>query len=92
MKAIRRLALPCVLLLLLYGVSPYFSFWRFTVALRSGNRAAISSRVDFRAIRTSLGKLRFRSLLTLQFAQDKFLEKAVEVDLKQTQVPARSDR
>jgi hypothetical protein len=30
--------------------------------------------------------------LTLQFAQDKFLEKAVEVDLEQTQVPARSDR
>jgi hypothetical protein len=55
-KLIRRLALLCVLLLLLYGVSPYFSFWRFTVALRSGDRAAISSRVDFPAIRTSLKK------------------------------------
>ena len=56
MKLIGRLALPCVLLLLLYGASPYFSFWRFTVALRSGDRAAISSRVDFPAIRTSLKK------------------------------------
>ena len=53
MKLIRRLGLLCVLLLLLYGVSPYFSFWRFTVALRTGDRAAISSRVDFPAIRTS---------------------------------------
>jgi hypothetical protein len=56
MKLIRGLVLLCVLLLLLYGVSPYFSFWRFTVALRSGDRAAISSRVDFPAIRTSLKK------------------------------------
>ena len=56
MKLIRKLALLCVLFLLLYGVSPYFSFWRFTVALRSGDRAAISSRVDFPAIRTSLKK------------------------------------
>ena len=56
MKLIRGLALLCVLLLLLYGASPYFSFWRFTVALRSGDRAAISSRVDFPAIRTSLKK------------------------------------
>jgi hypothetical protein len=56
MKLIRRLAFLCVFLLLLYGVSPYFSFWRFTVALRSSNRAAISSRVDFPAIRTSLKK------------------------------------
>src|SRR5438067_11613216 len=56
MKLIRRIALLCVLLLLLYGASPYFSFWRFTVALRSGDRAAISSRVDFPALRTSLKK------------------------------------
>ena len=57
MKLIPRIALLCILLLLLlYGASPYFSFWRFTVALRSGDRAAISSRVDFPAIRTSLKK------------------------------------
>ena len=56
MKLIRGLALLCVLLLLLYGVSPYFSFWRFTVTLRSGDHAAMSSRVDFPAIRTSLKK------------------------------------
>jgi hypothetical protein len=55
-KVIRKLLLLCILLLLLYGVSPYFSFWRFTVALRSSDRAAISSRVDFPAIRTSLKK------------------------------------
>ena len=56
MKLIRRLALLCIVLLLLHGVSSYLSFWRFTVALRSGDRAAISSRVDFPAIRTSLKK------------------------------------
>jgi Protein of unknown function (DUF2939) len=55
-KVIRKLALLCVFLLLLYGVSPYFSFWRFTAALRSRDRAAISSRVDFPPIRTSLKK------------------------------------
>ena len=56
MKLIRTLALVCVLLLLLFGASPYFSFWRFTVAIRSGDSAAISSRVDFPAVRASLKK------------------------------------
>src|SRR5207244_5435687 len=56
MRLVRWVALICIVLLLLYGASPYFSFWRFTVALRSGDRAAISSRVDFPAIRTSLKK------------------------------------
>jgi hypothetical protein len=64
MKLIRRGALLCVLLLLLYGVSPYFSFWRFTVALRSGDRAAINSRVDFPSVRASLKKQ-----LVARFAQ-----------------------
>ena len=32
----------------------YVSFWRFTGAIRSGNAAAISSRVDFPAVRASL--------------------------------------
>ena len=64
MKVIRRLTLLCVLVLFLYGISPYFSFWRFTVALRSGDRAAINSRVDFPAVRASLKKQ-----LAARFAQ-----------------------
>jgi hypothetical protein len=46
--------LVCVALTLFYGVSPYFSFWRFTVALRSGDTAAINAHVDFPEIRGSL--------------------------------------
>src|SRR5437667_537355 len=46
MRLVRWLALICVVLLLVYGVSPYFSFWRFTVALRAGDSAALSARVD----------------------------------------------
>jgi hypothetical protein len=49
-------ALICIVGLLLYGASPYFSFWRFTVALRSGDTAAISARVDFPVVRESLKK------------------------------------
>jgi hypothetical protein len=56
MRPIRWFALACVLLLLLYGASPYVSFWRFMVAVRSNDSAAISSHVDFPAIRASLKK------------------------------------
>jgi hypothetical protein len=56
MRFIRWIALVCVVLVIAYGVSPYFSFWRFTIAVRSGHSAAISSRVDFPAIRASLKK------------------------------------
>ena len=52
----RWLALFCIFLLLVYGASPYFSFWRFTAALRSGDSAALSLRMDFPAIRASLKK------------------------------------
>jgi hypothetical protein len=52
----RWLVLICILLLLVYGASPYFSFWRFTAALRFGDGAALSSRMDFPAIRASLKK------------------------------------
>ena len=52
----RWLALVCIFLLLAYGASPYVSFWRFTAALRSGDGAALSSRMDFPAIRASLKK------------------------------------
>jgi len=60
----RWLALVCILLLLVYGASPYFSFWRFTAALRSDDSAALSSRMDFPAIRASLKKQ-----LVARFAQ-----------------------
>ena len=56
MRAVRWLAFLCFFLLLTYAASPYFSFWRFTKALRSGDSAALSSRMDFPAIRASLKK------------------------------------
>jgi hypothetical protein len=56
----RRISLVvfvCALVLLLvYGASPYVSFWRFTVALRSNDTAALSTRVDFPGVRESLKK------------------------------------
>ena len=54
MKLIRWVAIIFVVFLLVYGASPYFSFWRFTAAVRSRDAAAISARVDFPAVRASL--------------------------------------
>ena len=54
MRPIRWLLIICVIALLAYAASPYVSFWQFTGAIRSGNAAAISSRVDFPAVRASL--------------------------------------
>ena len=62
---IRWLVMVCVIVLLVYGASPYFSFWRFTVALQSGDNAAISSRVNFPAVRASL-----KRQLVARFAQE----------------------
>ena len=56
MKLIRWLVMICVVILLVYGASPYFSFWRFNAAVQSRDAAAISSRVDFPAVRASLKK------------------------------------
>jgi hypothetical protein len=56
MKLIRWIALVFIVLLLVYGASPYFSVWRFTVAIKSGDSEAINSRVDFPAVRASLKK------------------------------------
>jgi hypothetical protein len=56
MRLVRWIALGCIIFLLLYCASPYFSFWRFAVAMRSGDSAAIGSRVDFPAVRASLKK------------------------------------
>ena len=67
MRLIRWVALICVVLLLAYAASPYFSFWRFRTALRSGDSAAVSSHIDFPAVRASLKKqlvARFASTTT----------------------------
>ncbi len=56
MRVIRWLVIVCLMVLLVYGASPYFSFWRFTVAIQSRNAAAISSRIDFPSVRASLKK------------------------------------
>jgi len=39
---------------LLYFVSPYYSVWRFSEALRAHDMNALSARVDFNAVRGSL--------------------------------------
>jgi DUF2939 family protein len=54
MKFIRWIVIICVVVLVIYGASPYFSFWRFRAAVQSRDAAAISSRVDFPAVRASL--------------------------------------
>ena len=54
MKLIRWLMLIVATVVLIYGASPYFSFWRFTVAVRSRDTTGISARVDFPAVRASL--------------------------------------
>ena len=54
MKLIRWLVIICIVSLLVYGVSPYFSFWRFSAAVRSRDAAVISAGVDFPAVRASL--------------------------------------
>lgn len=56
MKFIRWIVIIGVVGLIVYGASPYFSFWRFTAAVHSRDAAAISSRVDFPAVRASLKK------------------------------------
>lgn len=43
-----------VALLVIYLLSPYYAFWRFTVALRTGNSAEIAEAVDFVSLRKSL--------------------------------------
>ena len=56
MRLTRWIALVCFVLLLIYGVSPYLSFWRLSKALRSADSAAVSSHIDFPAVRASLKK------------------------------------
>jgi hypothetical protein len=54
MRLIRWPVTFCIVVLLTYGASPYFSFWQFTSAVQSRDAAAISARVDFSAVRASL--------------------------------------
>jgi hypothetical protein len=54
MRLIRWLVIICVVFLLAYAASPYFSFWQFTAAVQSRDAAAISARIDFPAVRASL--------------------------------------
>lgn len=54
MKFIRWIVIICIVVLVVYGASPYLSFWRFRAAVQSRDAAAISSRVDFPAVRASL--------------------------------------
>ena len=54
-----RLKWPLIIaiaLVALYVASPYYSFWRFTEALKAGDQKQFEERVDFRAVRESLKK------------------------------------
>ena len=48
------LILGLAIVVLLYAASPYYSFWRFTVALRAGDRNQLEEMVDFVSLRKSL--------------------------------------
>jgi hypothetical protein len=73
MRRIRWLVIICIVLLLVYAASPYVAFWRFTVALRSGDAAALNARVDFPAVRQSL-----KAQLVAYFSPDKTGERHIK--------------
>ena len=50
----RWLLIAAVALLLIYLLSPYYSFWRFTGALRAGDRNRLERMVDFNSLRKSV--------------------------------------
>lgn len=52
----RWIIVAAVLVVLLYLASPYYAFWRFTVALRTGDAAQLTESVDFLSLRKSLRK------------------------------------
>jgi hypothetical protein len=70
MKFIRWVVIICVVVLLVYAASPYFSFWRFTTAIQSRDAQAISARIDFPAVRASL-----KRQLVARFANKKSTHK-----------------
>ncbi|MBA2743077.1 MAG: DUF2939 domain-containing protein [Chthoniobacterales bacterium] len=53
-KLLRWAIIGIVILLAIYLASPYYAFWRFSVALRDRNASALESRVDFPALRKSM--------------------------------------
>ena len=58
-SAASRLKWPLIVLVTvaaLYLVSPYYSFWRFTEALKAGDQQKFERMVDFRSVRESLKK------------------------------------
>jgi hypothetical protein len=73
MRRIRWLVIICIVLLLVYAASPYVAFWRFTVALRSGDTAALNAQVDFPAVRKSL-----KAQLVAYFSPEKTGEKHIK--------------
>jgi hypothetical protein len=52
----RWIIIAVVALLAIYLLSPYYAFWRFTVALRTGDATQLASSVDFISLRKSLRK------------------------------------
>ena len=55
-RPLKWIVTAIVLLLALYLVSPYYSFWRFTAALKAGDQQKFERMVDFRSVRESLKK------------------------------------
>ena len=65
-----------VVLLALYLVSPYYSFWRFTQALKAGDQQKFERMVDFRSVRESL-KSQLRAKLAEGRANEPKKEKSL---------------
>ena len=56
-STVSRLKWPLIILVIvaaLYLVSPYYSFWRFSEALKAGDQQKFERMVDFRSVRESL--------------------------------------
>lgn len=84
------LVLPPALLLLVYMVSPYFSFWRFGEAVRLGDRQAVAAHVDFPALRDSL-KRELRARFSPAVRADKPKKKDRVRDFLQGMAPSLID-
>jgi Protein of unknown function (DUF2939) len=50
------IVIGAIVLLLLYGASPYYSVWRFGETIRAHDMNALAARVDFPRVRDSLKK------------------------------------
>ncbi|MFN2475974.1 MAG: DUF2939 domain-containing protein [Chthoniobacterales bacterium] len=50
----RWIILGVIAAIVLYIASPYYAFWRFTVALRAHDAAELNERVDFPSLRKSM--------------------------------------